>query len=518
MAERILVILEVSQKQDYIFARKELKENAARSNVIRYVTGSEFFRSAAGALYQEQDNLVYAGGGHTVLQFPNAEQARAFTRAVTEAAMRRFHGLEVFAKQMTYDETKTPGENLKALSSQLEQKKSRRKHSFYWSSFGVETLDSHTLRPVPREQSPEAERVGQDTLRPENGCTFPDRFDELAEGDNFIAVIHVDGNGMGKRVDSIYGQNDEWETCRKKLRIFSDGIQQDFEAAFKDMMYETMDCLGITSGSLPLRPVILAGDDVCFVTRGSIGLECARIFMERLSSRTNVGDQMSYASCAGVAIVHQKYPFHMAYNLAEELCSNAKRFGAELDPEGRVSAMDWHIQFGQLRDSLSDLRREYLTDDKYVDTAAKDTDEEKRNNHLELRPVSVILPDSARNIDNPRTYRFFQGMVRALQSEQGRTARGKLKNLRSAFQQGEVESQYFLHDKKISDLLELIFSAKYQTIDEAWKQYQKMYYDGQTRNQESFVQCPPERFKRCLYFDALELSDHWEPVSREERT
>lgn len=81
---RRLMILEVSQKQAYIFASRRLRENAARSEDIRYVTESRFFQTAAGPLYREED-LVYAGGGHTVLQFDSRARADAFARAVTEA-------------------------------------------------------------------------------------------------------------------------------------------------------------------------------------------------------------------------------------------------------------------------------------------------------------------------------------------------------------------------------------------------------------------------------------------------
>ena len=82
---RRLMILEVSQKQAYIFASHRLRENAARSEDIRYVTESRFFQTAAGPLYREED-LVYAGGGHTVLQFDSRERADAFARAALQKA------------------------------------------------------------------------------------------------------------------------------------------------------------------------------------------------------------------------------------------------------------------------------------------------------------------------------------------------------------------------------------------------------------------------------------------------
>lgn len=125
---RVLTILEVSQKQNYIFSSKRLRANAERSNEIAYVTGSEFFRESARDLYDERQNLVYAGGGHTVLQFDSREQAVAFTQKATEAAVRRFDGMEMFATSIAYDESKTAGENLTALTAALERKKALREH------------------------------------------------------------------------------------------------------------------------------------------------------------------------------------------------------------------------------------------------------------------------------------------------------------------------------------------------------------------------------------------------------
>lgn len=272
-----LMILEVSQKQAYIFASKKLQENADRSEDISYVTGSRFFQAAAGELYSEEKNLVYAGGGHTVLQFDSQEQATAFARAVTEAAMRKFPGMELFVTQTDYDEAKTPSENLKALSTALERKKSLRQASFRRLSFGVEKA-GETAEPPGRVST---------GLRVPESWQFPSQFEKLAGEDNFIAVVHVDGNSMGKRVERIYEKCGDWEDCRRTLRRFSEGIQRDFEQAFREMVETVIAARGCPVDQLPIRPVVLAGDDVCFVTAGNIGMECARVFMEKLSAMEN---------------------------------------------------------------------------------------------------------------------------------------------------------------------------------------------------------------------------------------
>lgn len=491
--KKILMILEVSRKQDYIFSSRKLRENISRSKNINRVTGSKFFQKAAGRFYNETENLVYTGGGHTVLQFNDSQTAAAFARQVTSKAIREFDGMEIFVKQMPYDEGKTPGENLTALSTALEAKKALRCASFRQLSTGVEALDPERFQPV-QLCTPQPVQY-EELLTAPAGWEFPAQFKDLAGDDNFIAVVHVDGNAMGKRVQKLYQEKrDSWEACRESLQRFSRGIQADFERAFQETVEKLCRCLPtLEPPFLPIRPVILAGDDVCFVTAGSIGLECARVFLECLTALKNPEDGLPYAACAGVALVHQKYPFHQAYNLAEELCSNAKKFGAELDPEGRVSSMDWHIEFGQLKGRLEEIREDYESGD---------------GSRLELRPVTVTVPGelSLEKTCGVRTYSFFRGMCQAMKGEYGNTARGKIKNLRTAFKQGKVESQFFLWSNEVENLMEHSFEAKYQTDTERMAQYRAIFNRTASFHKEPFLDV--NGTERCLFFDAIELIDH----------
>lgn len=138
---KVLMILEVSQKQNYIFSSKNLSENVTRSEQIACVTSSKFFPDKAGAFYCEEKNLIYVGGGHAVLQFACQDQAKSFAHSVTRAVLENFPGMELFVKQYEYQE-KSPKENLEALTKELEKKKSRRERSFRYLSLGVEDLDS----------------------------------------------------------------------------------------------------------------------------------------------------------------------------------------------------------------------------------------------------------------------------------------------------------------------------------------------------------------------------------------
>ena len=491
------MILEVSKKQDYIFTSKKLRENAERSGDIAYVTSCGFFSKVAGELFAEEENLVYSGGGHTVLQFDSPEKARSFAQTVTEAVLIEYEGLELFVKLLAYDESRSPEENLKALSRELERKKSLRKTSFKRASFGVETLDLESLQPMPVRNNLNRSygQAYSGGMVPPTGWVFPTEFDSIAKEDNFISVIHIDGNAMGKRVEGVYrsGQRD-WENCCRELRKFSQGIQRDFETTFSEMVSLVSESFPERAPDLPVRPIILAGDDVCFVTADSIGLECARIFLKKLSEKTNAQDGMPYAACAGVAMVHKKFPFHTAYDLAEEFCSNAKRFGAKLDPDGRACVMDWHIEFGQMKDSLAELRDDYRCDD---------------DCRMELRPVVVTAPADI-NFEECRSYGFFRTLCTAMQENSGGLARGKVKEMREAIRQGEVETQFFLRDREISDILNRIFDAEYRTEDAKWDEYVKMLGGAKSLVKEPFKALDGE--KRCLLFDAVEMMDHFEAI------
>ena len=69
---KCLTILEVSQKQSYIFSSNKVKDNIVNSAVIAYVLGAKYIGEILQETnYVEEKNMVYSGGGHTILEFPD---------------------------------------------------------------------------------------------------------------------------------------------------------------------------------------------------------------------------------------------------------------------------------------------------------------------------------------------------------------------------------------------------------------------------------------------------------------
>lgn len=450
----VLAIVEVSQKQAYIFSDNKLHANVLHSAEIAYVTSPAFFKQAAETYYTDE-NLVYSGGGHTVLEFPDLGRARCFTRAVTKAAKQQYPDMELFASLLELNED-PKADDIQHLIEKLEIKKSMRTASFRHGSFGIEQVDVNTGKPVRADQRaekmPEEEDRIDRKLTP-TGFARAYSFENLGgsrDEKNFIAVVHIDGNSMGARVEAIrdaYGDR-PWKEYKQILRDFSEGIDCDFKTAYLEMC-QTIDeayregtladldiaCDKDGQPYFPIRRIISAGDDICFVTEGRIGIECARIFLEKLYTHQNKIDGKPYAACAGVAIVHQKYPFFKAYDLAEQLCSHAKNYIATTagkDAAGHNCVIDWHIEYGEVPDSVSDLREQYIAED---------------GTDMVLRPYIVLGDLKNADKDYPRAYGSFLERMADFSF-----ARGKYKGLRTAIRQGKQAVDVYLKSQLMTSI------------------------------------------------------------------
>ena len=511
---RCFTILEVSQKQNYIFASNKLKDNIVNSAVIAYVLGAEYIREILQETsYSEEQNMVYSGGGHTILVFDDEDTARKMVSILTEKIYREFDGLMVFAKSEVFDEKTQIQECLKKLTESLERKKSVRLASFHQGSYGIERVDANTLDVIAEnsvsDTKKKVERLEYDTSVRKyvpDGYRPVYQFEHLGgskNDSNFIAVVHIDGNGMGKRVEELYDTIGEksWEDTKRSLREFSDGIDDDFKAAYREMTLEVArnlqeegldQKLSLRDHYFPVRRVITAGDDICFVAEGRIGIECARIFIQKLEKKENKVDHRGYSACAGVAIVHQKYPFYRAYELAEMLCSNAKKYGAKISPadNGRsISAIDWHIEFGELKDSLKEIRQEYITADR---------------NRLELRPYIVSAPEEILSDDeySVRRYDNFKRIIHRIQDNEETYGNGKLKELRGALKKGETATRNYLVFNQMEDIL----IENRPGHDEITEVDLMQLFSGKEMKGVAFVPQADDK-KYSILYDSIELMD-----------
>ncbi|MDE5795964.1 MAG: hypothetical protein K2H75_02525, partial [Muribaculaceae bacterium] len=150
---------------------------------------------------------------------------------------------------------------------------------------------------------------------------------DLTSGNDWIAIIHADGNGLGRVVQQI-------GTSKEIFREFSHKLSEATNAAARKAFEEVVGTAG--DGKIPMRPIVLSGDDLTVICRGDFAIPFTEAFIENFEKETKrllggilgkvFGADSNYlTACAGIAFVKSSFPFHYGYKLAESLCDRAKK-------------------------------------------------------------------------------------------------------------------------------------------------------------------------------------------------
>ena len=166
---------------------------------------------------------------------------------------------------------------------------------------------------------------GTDSDKKVDADRYPYDIAKLTDRNDWIAIVHADGNSLGQIVQSIGG---DMEQYRRFSQLLDEATERAANAAFEK--------LGVREGdAYPLRPIVLGGDDMTVIIRGSLAIAYAQEFIRQFEYHTGQGELGKIVhratglpcltACAGVAFIKSSYPFHYGYKLAEELCSAAKK-------------------------------------------------------------------------------------------------------------------------------------------------------------------------------------------------
>jgi len=140
------------------------------------------------------------------------------------------------------------------------------------------------------------------------------------------------------------------------------------------------------------------------------------------------GSKIKVSAGAGVTFVHNKFPFDMAYDYAEQLCKSAKTGLRELSEKGSIpedtSCMDFQIIRSGMTSEIAKYRKEKYT-----------FSYEEKEYKLNARPY--FFTDS-RSIIQHR-YNDFKEIINKILS--GDIARNKLKELRNSYSLGMDETK-----------------------------------------------------------------------------
>jgi hypothetical protein len=539
MRKFTVTVLNTTGIQPYIFGSNRLRENIGASYLVSQATDSwarEALEKLKNQIKQEvyafnpeknqpdakphiEDDelaaeLIYAGGGNTVLLFSDKQYALQFTQILSKRILEEAPGINLVAvhKEFDWDNQSLYEVVQDLMRNDLDTKKQSRIPSAPLLGLGVtatcrstqlvavgmsEKFEDDEPYLISREiqKKLDAVRLANRKLRERLINTsseiyeFPLRTDYMGRsaGDSsYVAVIHADGNGMGKRFPK-FGNNKCNRDYIIAMRQLSHSVNQAGITALKnvvDILVKSIEIdkdrkrkvkaqFEIKDNYLPFRPLVYGGDDVTFVCDGRLGLELATLYLKELEKQP-IADGKPIKACAGICVVKTHYPFARAYQLSEELCRQAKCFVKEERKKSvkeDFSALDWHLAASGLIGSISEIRqREYQV----------------QAGSLAMRPISL---KKERDSDW-RTWKGFTKVVKHFnEDDDWKGRRNKVIALREVLRQGIDATQKFLKNYQIKDeQLPLFPEFSGQSTDLA----KKGWLNG-----------------ICGYFDAIEAMDFY---------
>jgi hypothetical protein len=456
----VLTGIDVLGVQRYVFASNRLRDAVAASWLVHWATATK------GALDGSAGHVLLGSGGNAIVRFADQAQARDFVAAYTRRLHDEVPGLEVAVAHRPYDAGGLASA-LEQLQSDLALAKLERTPSSPQLGISVTAacrvsglpatgfdpqdegvpLSRMVLRWRDRDLRKRAMDRWDALLPPTGRFAFPPEIDDMGRtrGDtSLVGVVHIDGNGIGALITSwlqrcvqeerpdhaVAGELRAWATELDRLgrrcleavvtRV-TDAIDDEAHVAgaLPDLGFDLRRSEGRIL--LPLRPVLLGGDDLTFLCDGRIALHLAEAALDAFDA--DVPHLGHVTACAGVALVPAHTPFDRAYDLAEALCSSAKagrHHGNDSD-----SWIDWHIGAPRPGEPISDLRARSLA-----------TRLEDRRLQLTCRPYRLGVDARERETWRWLSRTLLGSGQDGFRGEQWREHRNKLKELASDVREG----------------------------------------------------------------------------------
>ena len=197
----------------------------------------------------------------------------------------------------------------------------------------------------------EDEKEGPDADETQGGGAAPRVFPML-RGRSTIALVHADGNRLGATligmIGALHAAKDDAAAAAFLFdfsRTVAESTEQAVQQAVENAIWAAEDDTGGTR-VLPLRPVVLGGDDLGLIVRGDLALPFIEEYLvafRNLTGKSLVAFKDRHAKAAdpalrdaaklvprglsagaGIAFVNKNHPFIAAHDLAEELAKHAK--------------------------------------------------------------------------------------------------------------------------------------------------------------------------------------------------
>lgn len=454
--------------------------------------GKEFSQKAFERMMQDEKcaaryagEVVYEGGGNFFVLYKDKETCIEINKIFTRKLLKELYTLKVLC---TYIELEN------GLVNFIEdRKKLYEKHRISEAEESVicpvNTLpfvqvDEVTSLPLTKYNENTRKKVSTeaeaklakhlDVYNEKYGEKDLDKLVTRKGEESLLAVVYIDGNNMGAKVQNVLGTETSYDQCVKKLRETSEFIQKNYvEDRIKDIDQMLEEKAKKGKKKAGKRLVVFAGDEINLICNARDAYDIAKTYLKGLHQVSWKDSTEPCSACAGIAIFHSHAPYAQAYKVAEECCESGKTRMKKLEKarekEGKskeVCYIDVHYCQKGIGMSLDDIR-------------------EKEVGGLISKPWLLDMEDeknTTSKMPEDITIMEIEKVVEALQMIESRT---NVKDLAVAAKLSEgafnLEMRRIYAHQSDEDIKcrmkEIFVQEDREEFEQKYKKYRKMIYD-----------------------------------------
>lgn len=326
--ERFLYGASVQGIQGFIFQTNKLKDIVGASELVEKICTDVFISK----FNDSSCKLILNAAGNVKCVFYTEEACRKAVLLFPKLVMEYAPGITVSQAVVKYDGDFNDA--VDRLELRLRIQRNRQAKSMTQGSIAIERSRKTGLPAVPYSTGDYVDEGtrAKDKAVDEDGVTdalyhkiygddSPFRnvinLSQLTGKNDWIAIIHADGNGLGEIVSQI--KNEE------ALNKFSRELNDSTISAARKACCEVHERM-ISRRAL-IRPIVIGGDDLTVICRADVAVPFVKRYLKYFEEETDNKEHIcgKLTACAGISFVKASYPFYFGYDLAEALCSIAKK-------------------------------------------------------------------------------------------------------------------------------------------------------------------------------------------------
>ena len=498
-----IAIYDISGIQNFIFSTNKLREMVGGSKIVHKIL-FELLPEKLG--YKEDNwkderfskeildnrlgNVIYIGGGNAFVLYENEKSYQSVTIELQKEVFELSGGgIRLCHAKIEIDYLDQKGSFVEKIQKPLMQALTTYKQNtapiqtargFAFGAQDNETKEPIVLVPTLKDSLCKYASYGRfkkneifystrdEKSSEEISQYYADNFEQFRDEEekSFVAVIHIDGNTMGKQIIDFANKNqEEEETLFEQLKAMRE-LSKEISKIYRDTLDNTVneifkkeigtekaygEAQELTK-SIPYREIISDGDDITVIIKSNKALQFCDLFVKTLEKEKEGGNyshlkDFHISVGIGIAFVHDKFPFSTAYDIAEQLCKNAKKRGLEYpfsknNIEVTHSSMDFQI----IKSGMTTDIKNFRASNYYLD----------KNNQKPkclLRRPYLYIKENDNNIPKEYTYTNFIDTYEELVNLG--IANNKLKALQHAYATSEMEIDYVIQMIKARKKCEL---------------------------------------------------------------